>query len=75
MTKCIGATVTEANDDHRVPNCPADSLVSYTYWKKNTIMCMCVDGGITALNEKEKKDYHIGSEWREKGQSSSGAAS
>ena len=36
---------------------------------------MCVDGGITALNEKEKKDYHIGSEWREKGQSSSGAES
>lgn len=43
--------------------------------KKNTIMCMCVDGGITALNEKEKKDYHIGSEWREKDQSSSGVAS
>ena len=31
MTKGIGATVTEANDDYRVPNCLADSLVSYTY--------------------------------------------
>lgn len=44
----------------------------YLLGKKN-IMCMCVDGGITAVNKKEKKDYHIFSEWREKGRSSSGA--
>lgn len=36
---------------------------------------MCVDEGFTALNETEKKDYHIYSEWREKDQSSSGAES
>ena len=43
--------------------------------KKQTIMCMCADEGLTALNETEKKDYHIYSEWREKDQSSSGAES
>lgn len=34
---------------------------------------MCVGRGVTAFNEKKKKDYHIWSEWREKGHSSSGA--
>lgn len=43
--------------------------------KKKPIICMCVDEGLTALNETEKKDYHIYSEWREKDQSSSGAES
>jgi len=42
--------------------------------KKKTVICMCVDEGFTALNEKEK-DYHIYSERREKDQSSPGAKS
>lgn len=63
----------QANGDYRLPKFLVASLVSYIYWKKKTIICMCVDEGFTALNETEKKDYHIYSEWREKDQSSSGA--
>lgn len=47
--------------DTKIPCC----FFGFLYLlKKKTIICMCVDEGFTALNETEKKDYHIYSEWR-----------